>query len=201
MALLHLLAIKSPDPVVTFQVTHARTQLKVQQPLLSSHQHFPAQPLLLQRLLLRRLSTIPCPGLRESQFHSYSPWLFFCWLTPLSSCSTLLCCMSKQHILIFPSVSFQQAEKPMVSWSDIVCISTRLLSHHIFASLINLSSDIFSNQIFLSIFKQDSGHFPSLSPCLLEANDMPFRLIRLKQWTNKTSSFSCRAIAKNESVI
>lgn len=104
--------------------------------------------------------------------------------------------MSKQHILIFPTVSFQQVENPMVSRSDIVCILTRLLSHQIFASLINLSSDIFSNQIFLSIFKQDSGHFPSLSPCLLEANDMPFRLIRLKQWTNKTSSFSCRAITK-----
>lgn len=64
-----------------------------------------------------------------------------------------------------------------------------------FCCLINLSSDNFSNQIFLSIFKYESGHFPSLTLCLLEANDIPLRLIRLNQCTNKTS-FSCRAIAK-----
>lgn len=84
----------------------------------------------------------------------------------------------------------------MDSWSDKICILTRLLGNQIFASWINLSSDNFSNQIFLSIFKYESGHFPSLNLCLLEANDMPFRLIRLNQYSNKTS-FSCRAIEQN----
>lgn len=100
------LELKSPDPTFTFQVRYKHTQSKVQQFSLLNHDHTSAQPLLLQSFCSDNWTLFSQVQSISVSFFLSMFFFFLCWLTPLSSCLMLLCCMSKQHKLIFPAVSF-----------------------------------------------------------------------------------------------